>query len=51
MSEQTYNSPPPIPSTDESPHLNIAPNEWYYVANGAKKGPVPTAKIRDLANR
>ena len=30
MSEQTFNSPPPIPNSDEPPELNVKPNEWHY---------------------
>jgi hypothetical protein len=51
MSEQTFNSPPPIPSSDEPPELNVKPNEWHYVANGVKNGPVSATTIRDLLNK
>jgi GYF domain 2 len=51
MSEQTSNSPPPIPSTDRPPETNVKPTEWHYVANGVKKGPVSSTKIRDLLNK
>jgi hypothetical protein len=51
MSEQISNLPPPIPAKDEPPEINLKPNEWHYVANGAKKGPVSATTIRDLLNR
>ena len=51
MSEQTFNLPPPIPNSDEPPELNVKPNEWHYVANGVKKGPVSATTIRDLLNK
>jgi GYF domain 2 len=51
MSEQTSNSPPPIPNTDQPPEINVKPNEWHYVANGVKKGPVSASAIRYLLNR
>ena len=43
MADQTSSSPPPIP--------NANANDWYYVANGAKKGPVSLATIKDLLNK
>jgi hypothetical protein len=51
MSEQTSNSPPPIPNTDEPPEINVKPNEWHYVANGVKKGPVSATTIENLLNK
>jgi uncharacterized protein DUF4339 len=49
MSEQTLSSPPPIPDGDQPPQLK--PDEWHYVTNGVKKGPVSATTLRDLLNR
>lgn len=51
MSEQTVNSPPPIPNSDEPPPLSAKPDEWHYVSNGVKKGPVSATTLRGLLKR
>jgi hypothetical protein len=51
MSEQTYNSPPPLPNADEPPQITVKPNEWHYVDNGVKNGPVSATTIKDLLTK
>ncbi len=51
MSEQISNLPPPIPAKDEPPEINLKPNEWYYVANGARRGPTTATTIKELLNK
>lgn len=51
MSEQPSSSPPPLPNVDEPPEITIKPNEWHYVDNGVKKGPVSANTIKSLLEK
>lgn len=42
-------APPPLP--DLGAANQPTSNEWYYVANGTRRGPVTAETIRDLLNR
>ncbi|MEH2565584.1 DUF4339 domain-containing protein [Bradyrhizobium sp. AZCC 2289] len=48
MTEE-LSAPPPLPNFGEA--NNPGPNEWYYVASGARQGPTTATIIRDLLNR
>jgi hypothetical protein len=48
MTEE-LSAPPPLP--DLGAAQQPAPNEWYYVANGARRGPTTAQTIRDLLNK
>lgn len=48
MTEE-LSAPPPLPNFGEA--NKPGPNEWYYVASGARQGPTTATTIRDLLNR
>src|SRR5262245_1945518 len=48
MTEE-LSAPPPLPNLGG---LNQpGPNEWYYVANGARRGPTTATTIKELLNK
>jgi len=51
MSEQPSALPPPLPISAEPPPIPASQNEWYYVREGAKQGPVSASHIGDLLAR
>ncbi|WP_426611346.1 DUF4339 domain-containing protein [Bradyrhizobium sp. McL0616] len=48
MTEE-LSAPPPLPDTGVA--NTPASNEWYYVANGARQGPMTAQTIRDLLTK
>ena len=48
MTEE-FSAPPPLP--DLGAANQPAPNEWYYVTNGARRGPMTAQTIKDLLNK
>jgi len=48
MTEE-LSAPPPLP--DLGAANQPAPNEWYYVVNGARRGPMTADTIKDLLNK
>lgn len=48
MTEE-LSAPPPLP--DLGAAHQPAPNEWYYVANGARRGPTTAQTIKDLLSK
>lgn len=48
MTEE-QSAPPPLP--DLGAANQPGPNEWYYVANGTRRGPTTASSIKDLLNK
>lgn len=48
MTEE-QSAPPPLP--DLGAAKQPGPNEWYYVANGTRRGPTTASTIKDLLNK
>lgn len=48
MTEE-LSAPPPLP--DLGAASQPGPNEWYYVVNGARRGPTTATTIKDLLNK
>ncbi|RXG84844.1 DUF4339 domain-containing protein [Bradyrhizobium zhanjiangense] len=45
---EELSAPPPLP--DPGVANQPAPNEWYYVVNGARRGPMTADTMKDLLN-